>query len=196
MLLATVAIDPPIVAALGAIFTLLAARSIAAAAARREPTAARYTALGAGIGAWFAACFGYHAIKYPAWMLCYAVDPARLPTLVWYPIFFAVLTGCGALGGYLAQRLVARGKRGAAWALAAALVAVWLVLFALTLQRYLVIGTYAEFVAGRAQPLSAQPEVIKDFNLISVVTAVGPVAALVLILRRQRQLKSSAPAAL
>jgi len=191
MLLATVVIDPPSIIALGAIFTLFAARSVAAGSPLR-----RSVLIGAFVGGWMGLCFGNHAFKYPAWMLCYLVNPKDLPTAVWYPIFLALMIGCGALGAYLAHRFIARGEKRKAILLAAGMLVLWLALFGLTLQRYLVIGTYAEFIAGRARPLAAQPEVIKDFNLISVITAIGPVAALVLILRRERQLKSSAPAAL
>ena len=111
MLLATVVIDPPSVIALGAIFTLFAARSIAAGA----------------------------------------------------PLKRSVLVG------------------------------VWVVLFALTLHRYLHIGSYDDYQAGRALTLNAQPAVVHDFNLATIVTPIGPLALLVAGLWRQRRL-TAAPA--
>jgi len=89
MLLATVVIDPPIVAALGALFAIFMARSIAAGSPLR-----RSVLSGAFIGAWLGASFGMHAFKYSAWMLCDLVDPRSLPAAVWYPVFVAVLVGC------------------------------------------------------------------------------------------------------
>jgi len=181
MLLATVAIDPPIVAALGAIYALFMARSIAAGGALR-----RSVLTGAFLGGWFGASFGMHAFKYPAWMLCYAVDPRKLPTALWYPLFLLLLVGCGALGGYFAHRFIAEGRKKAAVALAAGLVALWLALFGVTLHRYLLIGTFDQFWSGRALPLSEQPAVMRDFNLVGLLTAAGPLLLLALILKREK----------
>jgi hypothetical protein len=181
MLLATVAIDLPIVAALGALFAVFMARSIAAGAPLR-----RSLLSGAFIGAWLGASFGMHAFKYPAWMLCYAVDPRALPTAVWYPVFVALLVGCGALGALYAHRFIAAGRKRAAVLLVLALAAIWAALFALTLRRYLLIGTYEDFWAGLALPLSAQPDVVQDFNVASIVTPIGPLLLLVFALLRQR----------
>jgi hypothetical protein len=182
MLLATVVIDPPSVIALGAIFTLFAARSVAAGRPLR-----RSVLVGAFVGGWMGLCFGNHAFKYPAWMLCYLVDPKDLPTAVWYPIFLAMMIGCGALGAYLAHRFIARGEKSKAILLAAGMLLLWLALFGLTLQRYLVIGTFDEWAKGRAQPLSAQPAVIHDFNLITALTAIPLLLLLAVILRRNRR---------
>jgi hypothetical protein len=189
MLLATVAIDPPIVAALGALFAVFMARSIAAGAPVR-----RSVLSGAFIGAWLGASFGMHAFKYPAWMLCYAIDPRLLPAAVWYPVFLALLIGCGAAGAYYAHRFIAAGRKKSAIWLVAALVGVWLVLFALTLQRYLHIGSYHDFRDGRALTLDAQPEVVRDFNLAGIVTPIGPLALLAAGLLRQRRQTAAAPA--
>jgi hypothetical protein len=63
----------------------------------------------------------------------------------------------------------------------------WLALFALTFQRYLHIGTYEEFFAGRARTLSEQPAVMRDFNLVTLITALPLLALLALILWRERR---------
>jgi hypothetical protein len=68
-----------------------------------------------------------------------------------------------------------------------ALVGVWVVLFALTLQRYLHIGSYDDFWAGRALTLNQQPDVVRDFNLATIVTPIGPLVLLAAGLLRQRQ---------
>jgi hypothetical protein len=182
MLLATVVIDPPSVIALGAIFTLFAARTIAAGAPLK-----RSVLVGAFVGGWMGLCFGNHAFKYPAWMLVYLVDPKNLPTAVWYPIFLAVMIASGALGAYLAHGFIAQGKRGRALWLAAGMLLLWLALFGLTFQRYLVIGTFDEYRSGKALGLAAQPAVIHDFNVISVLTAVPLVTLLGLIIWRNRR---------
>src|SRR6267142_5511514 len=181
MLLATVVIDPPSVIALGAIFTLFAARTIAAGAPLK-----RSVLVGAFVGGWMGICFGNHAFKYPAWMLVYLADPKNLPTAVWYPVFLAVMTGSGALGAYFAHRFIAQGKRSRALWLAAGMLVLWLALFALTFKRYVVLGTFDEYWSGKALPLAVQPAVIRDFNLISVLTAVPLVTLLVLIIWRNR----------
>jgi hypothetical protein len=182
MLLATVVIDPPCVIALGVIFTLFAARSIAAGRPLR-----RSVLVGACVGGWMGLCFGVHAFKYPAWMLCYLVDPKRLPTAAWYPFFLAGLIGSGALGAYLAHRFIAQGKKRAALLLAVGMLLLWLLFFGLTLKRYLAIGTFDEFWSGRALPLSAQPAVVRDFDLVTVVTAVPLLALLAAVSWRNRR---------
>lgn len=186
-MLATVVIDPPSVIALGAIFTLFAARTVLAGSPLR-----RSVLVGALAGGWMGLCFGNHAFKYPAWMLCYLIDPRDLPTAVWYPIFLAAMIGSGALGAYLAHRFIAQGRKRSALLLAAGMLMLWLLLFGLTLQRYLVIGTFEEFQAGRALPLSAQPAVIRDFNLVTVLTAVPLLALLGAIIRRNRRASPAA----
>jgi len=167
MLLATVVIDPPSVIALGVIFVLFMSRSIAAGAPLR-----RSVLVGAAVGGWMGACFSVMAVKQPAWMLVYLADPRSLPVVVWYPIFLAVMIGSGALGGWFAHQRIAKGRKRAAVALAAAMLGLWLLLFAVTLQRYLHIGTYDEYFAGRARVLAEQPAVMHDFNIVSLITAV------------------------
>jgi hypothetical protein len=181
-MLATVVIDPPSVVALGAIFTLFAARSIAAGAPR-----ARSVWVGAFVGGWMGLCFGNHAFKYPAWMLVYLADPRSLPTIAWYPIFLAVMIGSGALGAYWAHGYVARGQKRSALLLALGMLGLWAVLFGITLKRYLAIGTYDDYFAGRALPLSAQPNVIKDFNFVTVITAVPLLSLLGFIIWRNKR---------
>jgi len=182
-MLATVVIDPPSIAGAAALFTLLSARSIARAAAagiaalRAEQR--RHVAAGALLGAWFAACFGWHAFHYPAWMLCYLVDPARLPLAVWYPIFILVLMACGAGAALWTARLVAAGNRRGAWTVALGSFAVWLLLFGVTLHRYVHVGTYAEWLAGRAPALRDQPAVMAQFNTVGAITGAGVVAAVI-----------------
>ncbi|MGZ6142029.1 MAG: hypothetical protein ACXWLM_01765 [Myxococcales bacterium] len=166
MLLATVVIDPPSVVALGAIFTLFASRTIVAGAPLR-----RSLLTGAFVGGWMGLCFGLMAVRQPAWMLCYLADPRSLPTAIWYPLFLAVMIASGALGAYFAHRFIAAGRRRAALGLAFGMLVVWLALFALTLKRYIPIGTYDEFWSGRARPLAEQPAVIQDFNLVTALTA-------------------------
>ncbi len=185
MTLATVVIDPPSVVALGGIFTLFAARSIAAGMPLR-----RSVLVGAAVGGWMGICFGNHAFKYPAWMLCYLVDPKQLPTVVWYPSFLAAMVGSGAIGAFVAHRFIAHGRRRSALLFVAAMLVVWLALFALTLKRYLVIGTFDEFWSGRARPLAQQPAVVRDFNLVTVATAVPLLVLLAVVIRRNRASKA------
>ncbi len=187
MLLATVVIDPPSVVALGAIFTLFASRTIVAGAPLR-----RSVLTGAFVGGWMGLCFGVMAVKQPAWMLCYLADPRRLPTAVWYPIFLAVMIGSGALGAFFAHRFIAAGRKRAALGLAAGMLVVWLALFAVTLKRYVPIGTYDEFWSGRARPLAQQPAVVHDFNLVTLLTAIPLLVLLGAIVWRNRRRAAAA----
>jgi hypothetical protein len=102
-------------------------------------------------------------------------------------VFLAVMIGSGALGGFWSHKYIAAGRRRAAVLLAAGMLLLWLLLFGITLQRYLHIGTYDDFLAGRARVLADQPEVMRDFNLITLLTAVPLVSLLVWIIRRERR---------
>src|SRR5881394_1231982 len=102
-MLATVVIDPPSVVALGAIFTLFTARSVAAGAALR-----RSVLIGAAVGGWMGLCFGVMAVLQPAWMLVYLVDPRNLPAAVWYPFFLAAMIASGSIGAFFAHRFIAQ----------------------------------------------------------------------------------------
>ena len=186
-MLATVVIDPPSVVALGAIFTLFAARSVSAGAPLK-----RSVLIGAIVGGWMGLCFGAMALKQPAWMLVYLVDPRSLPAGVWYPLFLLVMIGSGAIGAYGAHRFIAQGRRTRAIWLAAGMLALWLVLFALTLKRYVAVGTYDEFWSGRARPLNQQPEVMQDFNLVTLVTAAPLLTLLGTIIWRNRRRPAAA----
>jgi hypothetical protein len=126
------------------------------------------------------------AVKQPAWMLVYLVDPRRLPTAAWYPLFLAAMVASGALGAYLAHGFIAGGHRKKALWLAVAMLALWLILFAVTFKRYVLIGTYDEFWAGRARPLDQQPAVVQDFNLVTLMTALPLLALLGAIAWRNR----------
>lgn len=182
MLLATVVIDPPGVVALAAIFVLCMGRLVA----RGSPLWASLL-VGASVGGWMGACFGVMAFRYPAWMLCYLVDPRALPAALWYPAFLALMIGSGALGAALTHRFLRTGRRRAAVLLPALMLGLWLALFALTFPRYLLVGTFDEFWSGRALPLSAQPAVLRDFNRVTLLTAVPLLALLLSLLARSRR---------
>jgi hypothetical protein len=172
-MLATVVIDPPSVVALGAIFTLFASRSIAAGAPPK-----RSVLIGGAVGGWMGLCFGAMALTQPAWMLVYLVDPRQLPTAVWYPLFLVSMIASGAAGASFAHRSIAAGRRWRAVWLAATMLALWLMLFAITFRRYMAIGTYDQFWSGQARPLNEQPAVVQAFNLVTLITAVPLLALL------------------
>ena len=182
MLLATVVIDPPSVVALGAIFVLFMSRSIAAGSPLR-----RSVLVGGFVGGWMALCFSFMGFKYPGWMLVYLIDPKSLPAALWVPLFVLVMTGCGALGGFLAHRFLAAGRRAAAFAVVGISGAIWIALFAVTMQRYVRFGSYEEWNAGTARLLSEQPAVMHDMNLVTIATAVPLVSLLALIVWRNRR---------
>lgn len=196
VLLATVVIDPPSIAAAAALFTLAGARAIRAAAAAGlaalRARERRDVFAGALLGGWFALCFGYTAIEYPAWMLCYLASPAALPVSSWYPVFFVVLAACGAGGALGAHRLIAEGRTRRAWLLAAALLVAWGALFALTFDRYVHVGSFEQYWQGTAPLLREQPAVLRAFNLVGALTAAGIVLALAVRLWRGRRLPGTA----
>lgn len=194
MVLATVLVDPPFAAGIGALFALIAAPSIALAVARGTVAAEvrRHALWGGALGGWFGLAFIYHCFTFPAWMMSYAADPRSLPTAVWYPLFLAFLIACGALSGFVSARLIATGRKSTARALTAGLFILYAGLFLLGLERYLVLGTYDDFWAGRALPLQQQAQVLKSFNVAAAVAALFPVALLSGRLLQLRALRTEA----
>ena len=107
-----------------------------------------------------AVCAAYPAFASPAWMLSHADRLKATTTLVWYPVFALGLMASGATGAFFAFVCVARGKARLAPLIAGGCFFVWFLLFAATLPRMLVAGTWAQFEEGTAPSLAAQPRVL------------------------------------
>lgn len=194
MLIATVLVDPPFAAGIGALFALIGAPSIALAVSRGtvKDEVRKHALWGGVLGGSFGLAFAYHCFRFPAWMMSYAIDPRSLPTALWYPLFLALVVLAGALSARFAASLIAAGRKSAALLLTIGLFVLYAGLFLLGLQRYLLLGTYEEYWAGHALPLAQQPAVMPAFNLAAIAAAILPALLLVFRLRQKRALRLAA----
>ena len=190
-MLATIAIHPQAAAAVGALFTLLAsrsiARSVAAGPAARAEEARRSVQAGALLGGLVGAGLAYHAVRWPDWMLCYTVPASQFVSpVVWFPVFVLALAACGALGAALADDLLAKGKPRGAAGVVALLVAAYLACAGLTAHSLWHLGTYEEFWGETAQTISEQPQAVVATGAALGLTGAALALAALLRWRKQR----------
>ena len=190
-MLATIAIHPQAAAAAGALFTLLAARSIsrsvAAGPAARVEEAKRNVRAGALVGGVVAAGLAYHAVRWPDWMLCYTVPASQFVSpLFWFPVFVLTLAACGALGAALADDLLAKKKPLGAAGVVALFGAAYLACAVLTAHSLWHLGTYEEFWSDNAQTLPAQQQAVVATAAAMGLTGAALALAALLRWRKQR----------
>ena len=188
--LATIAIHPQAAAAVGALFTLLAARrvarSVAEGPAARAAEANRNVRAGALSGGVVAAGLAYHAVRWPDCMLCYTVASSQFVSpLVWFPVFVLALAACGALGAALADDLLAKEKPLAAAGVVALFGAAYLGCALLTFHSLSHLGTYEEFWSENALPLLEQHAAV--VATLAAIGLTGAVLAAGAFLRWRKQ---------
>lgn len=189
--LATIAIHPQAAAAVGALFTLLASRSIGRSVAggpvARAEEARRNLRAGALVGGLVGAGLAYHAVRWPDWMLCYTVPSSGFVSpVVWFPVFVLALAACGALGAALADDLLAKGKPLGAAFVVALFGAAYLACAALTAHSLWHLGTYEEFWSETAQTVGEQRQGVVATGAAMGLTGAALALAALLRWRKQR----------
>jgi len=147
----TVPLDPPTGYALASLFTLVGKDLIRAGRGREVFRAAT------GFVAFFALTVQYFLFRFTAWMYAY-LFPEDAFSLAWVsPAFFLAVLAAGVLGAYVTQSLLVAGRNALAVGNALLGFAAWAIVWYATWEPYFVVGTYAEFHAGRALPSTAVP---------------------------------------
>ncbi|MHB1844940.1 MAG: aldehyde dehydrogenase family protein [Deltaproteobacteria bacterium] len=182
----TILLDPPAAFALGALAPLLAAPMI-----RQKGAAEGYGLVAPALAAWMAGVYGYFFFHWPDWMFVYLVEARRLPLSWCYPIFVLAWVGGAWAGTRLATRAIVERRTLIAFGWLGLGLAVWAILFALTADQYVHVGTTLEYRARLAKPLDAAPAFKLAFNLAGIATAIPAVGvALALVLEAVRARRS------
>jgi acyl-CoA reductase-like NAD-dependent aldehyde dehydrogenase len=163
----TVLIDPPSAFAIAALMVVLAAPMI-----RKAGQGGWYGALGPCFVAWMTGIFGYMFFKYPDWMFCYLIEARTAPLWKLYPIFVVVMVGSAVAGSALAVRQVLDRRTGRAVGLVIVGLAVWAVLFALTSDQYMHIGSTLEYREGLAKAIQSDPQFQMAASLAGLGTGI------------------------
>ena len=165
----TFIIDPPCLFTLGSLIAIVSRRIVVSQAPNPFGPAALAAA---GFAVLFWASVLWFGINAPDWMLSYMVPAAELNTVAVQSVFLVTLVVSALSGQTLTTVFLQRHQRLAAGAVLCSGLGIWMALWFFTLDRYLVVGTYEEFIAGIAVPLQAS-------DMVGAMNAAGAIQGLV-----------------
>jgi len=145
--------------------------------------------LALGFAVFFWLTVSWFTFKAPDWMLCYFVPATQLPMLAVHILFLLCLLLAALSGHVLTATFIQRGQRTLAIATLLGGATVWAGLWALTLDRYMLVGTYEEFVAGQAVPLT-ESALTGAMNLVGIAQGVVGIGMLAFLYTSGRRLKA------
>lgn len=141
-------------------------------------------------GLWYACSVGWATWKAPDWMLNYLV-PAEQINLVVVHLVFIVCALLAAVSGHtLTAVCLQRGWTGRAFLVLLAGAVSLFGLWGLTLDRYVHVGTYAEYMAGTAA-LLPQSHLAPSINVLGVLHVFAFAIPAVLIWRSGQRLRAT-----
>lgn len=178
--IATVVLDPPTALLAGAALGVVSTRLILRAP---EKEILKTVKLATAWSAFYGLCVGYLFFKQPDWMLAYLKDAREVSLLPAFVIFLAILAANGAAGAAATSFLIARGERTWAWAIVAGAALTLIGAFWLQWRQYTLVGTYAEFHTGTAQPLAKLESMKMAMNLM---TAAAGIPGVLIVFSRLR----------
>ena len=165
----TFIIDPPFLFTLGSLIAFVGRR-------RLVSTKPNPFGPGAGLAVGYALLFwasvSWFGMNAADWMLSYMIPAETLPMGIVQAVFGLALVVAAISGHTVTAVLLQRGQGLAAASILCSGVLLWCGLWAITLDRYMVVGTYAEFIAGQAIPL-------QESSIIGAMNAAGAVQGLV-----------------
>lgn len=186
--LATVLLDPPTTLMAGGILAVISMKLISRGGLPEVWRAARFGALFALV---YALSVGWFFFQRADWMFVYLADTSRLPLVPLYLAFTFICVGFGVMGTLGVATLLHLGQRALAWATLAAAVASLACVQVLTLDRYVVVGTTAQFAAGAAPKLTDDGTMLVWMNLSPLLF--GTVAIAIIVVQVRRILKGAQP---
>jgi hypothetical protein len=179
-------IDPPFLFTAGSLIALVSRRQIVA----RKPNLF-------GLSAWVTAGFAvfywisvtWFVVNSPDWMLSYAIPATQLPMGSVHGLFGLLLLAAGFLGHTFTAAALQRGKRSLAMLILMMGALAFGVLWVWSIDRYMAVGTHAEFWSGRAVPLQGS-SIIGVMNLVGALHGITGIGTLAWLYSTGRQLKA------
>ena len=142
-----------------------------------------------GYGLWYALSVGWATVRAPDWMLNYFV-PAEQLSLPLVHLVFVVCALLAAVSGHtLTAVFLQRGQGGRAFLVLLTGAFCLFGLWGLTLDRYLHVGTHAEYLAGTA-PLLPQSHLAAGINVLGILHAFAFAIPAGLLVRQGRRLRA------
>jgi len=142
-----------------------------------------------GFALFFWATVTWFVMHSPDWMLSYFI-PAQEVSLFWVHGLFAItLITAGLSGHTLTAAFLQRSNVPGAIGCLIAGALIWIGLWILTLDRYMAVGTYAEFLSGSAQHLQ-QSAITGAMNIVGVIQGLVGVGMLAWIFTKGRTLRA------
>jgi len=170
-LLATVLIDPQSTLMFGCALAVLSGKLI-----RANPSGAlkKIALISAVWSAWYGVCVAWYFFARPDWMFAYVIDTQQVPLVPAFVVFCAVMVAYGVLGALATGVLMQAGRTRLAIGMVVGAVLSWAFVFAITLDRYTHVGTYAQYLKGEAPAL----ELDASMKLAMNVSTVGIVVSI------------------
>ncbi len=133
---------------------------------------------------------GWAAWKAPDWMLNYFVPVEQLSLPLWavHAVFVLACLLAAGCAHTLTAVFLQRGSRTSAWLTLGSGLLLLGSLWWLTLDRYQVVGSYAQWLQGTATPLP-QSAIAAGFNLLGVVFVMAFIVPAVLLFRAGQRLR-------
>ena len=130
--------------------------------------------------------FGIHE---PDWMLSYMIPASELDLFVVQPVFLVALILSALSGHTLTAACLQRKKNLRAALVLLGGIAVWFGLWFLTLDRYLTVGTYEQYIAGTSVQMQAS-SIIGAMNAAGIVQGLAGVGLLGWLYTSGRRLRA------
>ena len=149
------------------------------------PTAA--CAMGYAVLFWISVLwFGVHE---PDWMMSYMIPASELNFYVVQAVFLIALTLSALAGHTLTATCLQRKKSVGAGLIFLGGLTVWAGLWFLTLDRYLTVGTYSQFISGNSVPMQSS-SIIGAMNTAGIVQGLAGFGLLAWIYTSGRRLRA------
>ena len=182
----TFLIDPPFLFTAGSLFALVARRRLVA----KKPNLFGLSAwVTVGFALFFWISVSWFVINSPDWMLSYFIPATELHMGAVHTVFAISLVLAGLSGHTLTAACLQRGGLAGAVTVLSAGAVVWGGLWVFSLDRYMAVGTHAEFVAGTAAQLQQSP-IINAMNMVGAAQGIIGVGMLAWLYTSGRQLKA------
>jgi hypothetical protein len=142
-----------------------------------------------GYALFFWASVTWFTLNAPDWMLSYFVPAHMLPMNALHAVFAVCLVLAALSGHTITAVLLQRNQTVAAALILFCGLLVWGSLWVLTIDRYMLVGTYAEFMSGDASNLQ-ESSITGAMNIVGGLQALGAAIPLVLLWRAGQRLKA------